>query len=62
MVSPSGFNFPNHYNCDHYTIGCPKIVRADKGTENAKIAFMQPFLGIKAVMTLLKILFAMEGQ
>ena len=25
-------------------IGCPKVVRADRGTENAKIAFMQPFL------------------
>ena len=25
-------------------LGCPRIVRADRGTENAKIAFMQPFL------------------
>ena len=24
--------------------GCPKIVRADRGTENVKIAFLQPFL------------------
>ena len=25
-------------------LGCPKIVRADKGTENAKISFLHPFL------------------
>lgn len=25
-------------------VGCPKIVRADKGTENAKVSFLQPFL------------------
>ena len=24
--------------------GCPKIVRADKGTENAKVSFLHPFL------------------
>ena len=28
----------------HYTIGCPKVVRADHGTENAKLAYIQPFL------------------
>lgn len=25
-------------------LGCPKLVRTDRGTENTKIAFMQPFL------------------
>ena len=25
-------------------LGCPKLLRADRGTENTKIAFMQPFL------------------
>jgi hypothetical protein len=25
-------------------IGCPKVVRADRGTENVKIAFLHPFL------------------
>ena len=28
----------------YYTIGCPKVVRADRGTENAKLAYIQPFL------------------
>ena len=26
------------------SIGCPQIVHADKGTENVKVAFLQPFL------------------
>lgn len=25
-------------------LGCPRIVRSDRGTENSKIAFLQPFL------------------
>lgn len=29
---------------DYYHVGCPKIVRADKGTENAKVSFLHPFL------------------
>ena len=31
---------------DRFTLllGCPRIVRADRGSENAKVAFMQPFL------------------
>jgi len=24
--------------------GCPRIVRADRGTENSRIAYLQPFL------------------
>ena len=27
-----------------FLTGCPRIVRADKGTENAKISFLHPFL------------------
>lgn len=35
----------DHFINPYYIlIGCPKIVRADKGTENAKISFLQPFL------------------
>ena len=35
--------------CMHYwallrITGCPKILRADRGTENAKVAFLHPFL------------------
>jgi len=25
-------------------VGCPTIVRADRGTENCNVAFIQPFL------------------
>ena len=25
-------------------IGCPKVVRCDRGTENTKVAYLQPFL------------------
>ena len=25
-------------------LGCPRIVRSDRGTENCKIAYLQPFL------------------
>ena len=29
----------------HYVLlGCPTIVRADRGTENCNVAFLQPFL------------------
>ena len=31
------------YN-DVIIVGCPTLVRADRGTENSKIAFMQPLL------------------
>ena len=35
----------DHFINPYYIlIGCLKIVRADKGTENAKISFLQPFL------------------
>ena len=27
-----------------YLVGCPTIVRADRGTENCNVAFLQPFL------------------
>ena len=27
-----------------YLIGCPRIVRSDRGTENSRIAYLQPFL------------------
>ena len=32
----------NHY--DFTSLGCPQIVRTDKGTENVKVAFLQPFI------------------
>ena len=25
-------------------VGCPKILRCDRGTENSRIAYLQPFL------------------
>lgn len=28
----------------HLFSGCPRLVRADRGPENAKVAFLQPFL------------------
>ena len=27
-----------------YHIGCPRILRTDRGTENTNLAFLQPFL------------------
>ena len=31
-------------NCIIYYLGCPKVLRADRGTENTNVAFLQPFL------------------
>ena len=28
----------------HTYVGCPTIVRSDRGTENCNVAFLQPFL------------------
>ena len=47
------FTLTNHYFLliiiiDMYLykiyIGCPRIVRGDRGTENSRLAFLQPFL------------------
>lgn len=29
---------------NNYYLGCPKVVRADKGTENAVVSYLHPFL------------------
>jgi len=31
-------------NCIIYYLGCPKVLRADRGTENTNVVFLQPFL------------------
>ena len=49
-------------NTSYIVIGCPKTVRADRGTENAKIAFIQPFLRYQStngIDLVAKILFGM---
>ena len=30
--------------CTFTILGCPSIVRSDRGTENCNVAFLQPFL------------------
>lgn len=32
------------FSNDFYNTGCPRVVRCDGGTENNRIAFLQPFL------------------
>jgi hypothetical protein len=36
------------FSMNLYCIGCPRIVRADRGTENAKVSFLHPFLRYQA--------------
>ena len=31
-------------NDNNIIVGCPRIVRSDRGTDNSKVAFLQPFL------------------
>lgn len=43
----NGTEVNNISNTMHYYykfLGCPSVLRADLGTENAKVAYLQPFL------------------
>ena len=41
MVCKGNSEQDNHAN---YVAGCPRITRCDRGTENSRVAFLQPFL------------------
>ena len=39
------YMFTRMYIClGVYNVGCPRIVRGDRGSENSRIAYLQPFL------------------
>ena len=34
----------HQYSSSFFPPGCPRIIRTDRGTENARVAYLQPFL------------------